>query len=443
MVIVGAGYPAHTGVPAPAGPPEPVPAAPMMCKAPCVPPERTAPSDQGLLSVGFDATPLLGQPTGVGAFCSGALSGLSGLREIDASAFAVSWRRRKGIEGLVPPGIGTRQRAMPARPLHAAWGRSRFPPIEWFIGRRDVVHGSNFVVPPSAHAARVVTVHDLTVVLYPELCDPPTLAFPGLVRRAVAEGAWVHTPSQFVADQVVADLSVDPERVRAVHHGIPLAPAGDRHGARPPVGLPEGCGRYVLAIGTIEPRKDYPLLVSAFAAVAAAHPDVALVVVGGAGWGADRFLAAVESSPVRSRIVRPGYLDDQRLEATLRQASVLAFPSLYEGFGFPPLQAMAAGVPVVATSAGAVPEVVGDGALLVGPGDRDGLAGAISHVLDGGTDVEQLVDRGMRRSRAFSWDGCARGLVALYRDAAGVRDAGARSRPVRSRPVDSRDGRRG
>jgi len=407
-----------------------------------VPPERTAPSDQGLLSVGFDATPLLGQPTGVGAFCAGALSGLSALPEIDVSAFAVSWRRRKGIEGLVPPGVGTRQRAMPARPLHAAWGRSRLPPIEWFIGRRDVVHGSNFVVPPAAHAARVVTVHDLTVVLYPELCDPPTLEFPGLVRRAVAEGAWVHTPSQFVADQVVADLSVDPERVRAVHHGIPLLFTGESPATRPPVRLPEGCGRYVLAIGTIEPRKDYPLLVSAFGAVAAAHPDVALVVVGGAGWGAERFLAAVESSPVGSRIVRPGYLSDRQLGAILRQASVLAFPSLYEGFGFPPVQAMAAGVPVVATSAGAVPEVVGDGALLVGPGDGDGLAGAISRVLDGGTDIEQLVDRGLRRSQEFTWDACAAGLVALYRDAVGGRDAGARSRPERSRPERSRpDGR--
>jgi glycosyltransferase involved in cell wall biosynthesis len=393
-----------------------------MCKARNVPPERSVTSDPGRLSVAFDATPLLGRPTGVGAFCAGALAGLSGAPDVDVSAFAVSWRRRHGIAGLVPPGVSTRQRPMPARPLHKVWGRMSRPPIEWFIGRHDVVHGSNFVVPPTAHAARVVTVHDLTVLLYPELCDPPTLQYPSLIRRAAAEGAWVHTPSRFVADQVVAELWIDPERVRAVHHGIPLsaADAADRTGrstAPPPLSLPEGCHRYVLAIGTIEPRKDYPLLISAFAPVASAHPDVALVVVGSDGWGAEAFSAAVAASPVRSRIVRPGYVGDRALHAVLGGAAALAYPSIYEGFGFPPLQAMAAGVPVVATAAGAVPEVVGDGALLVDPGDRDGLAGAISQVLDGGTAIEDLVARGMRRSEAFSWDRCAEQLTVLYRDA--------------------------
>ena len=95
----------------------------------------------------------------------------------------------------------------------------------------------------------------------------------------------------------------------------------------------------------------------------------------------------------------------------------MAYPSLYEGFGFPPLAAMAAGVPVVATAAGAVPEVVDDGALVVAPGDGDGLAGAISRVLDGGADIEDLVERGRRRSRQFSWDACAKGLADLYGDA--------------------------
>lgn len=391
-----------------------------MCKARCVPPERPAPSDQDRLSVGFDATPLLGRPTGVGAFCAGALAGLSARSDVDVSGFAISWRRRKGIDGLVPPGVPTHQRPMPARPLHWAWRRGSLPPVEWFTGRRDVVHGSNFVVPPTAHAARVVTVHDLTVVLYPELCDPPTLEFPGLVRRAASEGAWVHTPSRFVADEVIAELQVDPERVRAVHHGVPPLPPEPEGGAAAAAGppdLPDGCGRYVLAVGTIEPRKDYALLVSAFAPIAAAHPEVALVIVGGDGWGAGSFLAAVEASPARARIVRTGYLRDPELAAAVRKAAVLAYPSRYEGFGFPPLQAMAAGVPVVATAAGAVPEVVGDGAFLVGPGDRDALAGAVCRVLDGGTDIDDLVARGRRRSAEFTWEACADQLVTLYRDA--------------------------
>ena len=317
---------------------------------------------------------------------------------------------------------------MPARPLHAAWARSSVPPVEWFIGPHDVVHGTNFVVPPTRSAVRVATVHDLTVVLYPELCDGPTLLFPGLIRRAVAEGAWIHTPSRFIADQVVEEFSVHPDRVRAVPHGIPLPPpdGGGRSGR--PIRLPEGCDRYVLALGTVEPRKDYPLLVSAFGEVAATHPEVALVVVGADGWDADRFAAAVEASPWRSRIVRAGYLDDATVAATLAHASVLAYPSRYEGFGFPPLQAMAAGVPVVATVAGAVPEVVGDGAVLVDPGDGGGLAAAISGVLDGGSEVEALLARGRRRSAQFTWEACAIGLAGLYRDACsdGVRRPGRR-----------------
>jgi glycosyltransferase involved in cell wall biosynthesis len=144
---------------------------------------------------------------------------------------------------------------------------------------------------------------------------------------------------------------------------------------------------------------------------------VALVVVGEDGWGSDRFAAAVEASPWSDRIVRPGYLDDRGLDAVLRHAAVLAYPSRYEGFGFPPLQAMAAGVPVVATAAGAVPEVVGDGAMVVPPGDRDGLASALGEVLEGGAGVEGLVARGLHRSTRFTWDACAAGLAELYWDA--------------------------
>jgi len=400
-----------------------------MCKASRVPPERSATADPGRLSVALDATPLLGRPTGVGAFVAGALGGLGRRSDVDVSAFAISWRRRQAVPDLVPPGVGTRQRAMPARPLHITWSKVSFPPVEWFVGPHQVIHGTNYVVPPTRRAARVVTVHDLTITRFPELCDTATLRFPALIRRAVAEGAWVHTPSAFVAAEVVAELGVDPARVRAVHHGVPRLPEGGGRGPE----LPSGCGRYVLAVGTVEPRKDYPLLVRSFAAVAAAHPDVALVVVGGDGWGAEAFGAAVAASPARQRIVRCGYLDDAGLAATLRGAAVLAYPSKYEGFGFPPLQAMAVGVPVVATAAGAVPEVVGDGAWLVDPGDGDGLAETLVRALDGGDDVTALVVRGRDRSTGFTWARCGNGLAALYRDAASGTGAGPGRRRVAAR----------
>jgi glycosyltransferase involved in cell wall biosynthesis len=292
-----------------------------------------------------------------------------------------------------------------------------------------VVHGTNFVVPPSRRAARVVTVHDLTIVRFPELCDRSTLRYPALIRRAVDDGVWVHTPSEFVAEEVIEAFGIEAERVRAVNHGIPELVGGTGgtggHGgtgngqgaASLPFLLPSGTSRYVVAVGTIEPRKDYPSLVKAFTSVSRAHRDVALVIVGADGWGADAFVDALAGSPVRDRIVRPGYVDDAALDATLRGASVLAYPSVYEGFGFPPVQAMAAGVPVVSTSVGAIPEVVLDGALLVDGGDSDGLATALAHVLDGGPDIEALVARGRRRAADFSWSKCAEGLDRLYRDA--------------------------
>ncbi len=112
-------------------------------------------------------------PTGVGAFCRGALDALAARPGVEVRAYAVSWRRREMIGSQVPPGVTTHQRPMPARPLHALWGRVDAPPVEWFIGPTDVVHGTNFVVPPTAKAAAVASVHDLTPLHHPELCDKP------------------------------------------------------------------------------------------------------------------------------------------------------------------------------------------------------------------------------------------------------------------------------
>jgi len=379
--------------------------------------------------VALDATALLGTRTGVAEFCLGALDALRRRRELEVSAFAVSWRRRNRLPAEVPAGVVVAQRSMPARPLQLAWRRSRHPAVEWFIGPIDVVHGTNFVVPPTRRAARVVTVNDLTPMRYPELCHRSSLVYPELVRRAIGEGAWVQTPSAFVATEVVEELGIDAARVRAIHYGIPARQGGNtaqpavgrggEAGCPPPITLPDGTHRYVLAVGTIEPRKDYPGLVAAFGQLAAEVPDVALVVAGGAGWGMPAFERALEACKWRDRIVCTGYLDRPSVFELLDRAAVLAFPSLYEGFGFPPLQAMEAGVPVVATRAGSVPEVVGDGARLVSPGDTEELAAALVAVLTDDAERARLVASGRRRAALFSWDRCAEGLSRLYQDASG------------------------
>ncbi len=367
------------------------------------------------LRVAVDATPLLGNPTGVGAFCAGALRGLAARRDLEVTAFAVSWRRRRGIDALVPDGVSVVGRPMPARPLHWAGGRGGVAPLQWFTGRADVVHGTNFVVPPTARAARVATVHDLTTVRFPELCDAPTLAYPGLIRRALERGAWVHTPSAFVAAEVVEALGADPERVRPVHSGVPPLPAPDA--GAPGRWLPTGTTRYVLAVGTAEPRKDLPSLVRAFDQLAGDRPDLALVLCGPPGWGRGALEAAVTASAFSRRMVRTGWVDEPTLSGLLHGACVLAYPSVYEGFGFPPLQAMAAGVPVVATRAGALPEVLGDAAVLVDVGDTGALAAALAELVDTAQRRTELAASGRARAARFTWNRCAEGLDSLYRDA--------------------------
>lgn len=370
------------------------------------------------LRVSLDVTSLLAPLTGVGVFVREVADGLAGRTDIDLSVFAVSWRGRGDLAATAPSGATVHVRPVPARIAREAWARFDVPTARHLVGRVDVVHGPNFVVPPGGGAAEVVTVHDLTAIHHPEMCTPDVLQWPHLVRRAVARGAWIHTVSGFVADEVRAAFPEAGDRVVAVPNGIRLPAPPDATSDAAAGRFLAGGARYVLAVGTIDPRKDLPSLVEAFTEVGARDPDLRLVIAGADGLGSDALEAAVARSSLARRIVRLGTVPEHQRLALLRGAAVVVYPSRYEGFGLVPLEAMSVGTPVVTTAAGAVPEVVGDAAIVVPVGDAAALAHGISQVLGDEALAQDLAYSGEQRVLQFPWSATIDGLVTLYHQAA-------------------------
>jgi glycosyltransferase involved in cell wall biosynthesis len=364
------------------------------------------------LRIAIDGTPLLGHRTGVGEVTAGLLGALAPRAGLELHAYALTWRGRTALSAVVPPGVRTATRPIPANVVREFWCRGLARPrAEDWTGPVDVVHATNFVAPP-ARAPVVVTVHDVTFVRFPELCTEDTLRYPALLQRAIDRGATVHTPSEFVAAEVRDHFRVDPDRVVAIHSGVPAIAPGDARRGRHLAGH----DRYVLALGTVEPRKNLTTLVRAFDRLAADDPDLGLVLAGPPGWDSARVQATIDTTDARERVVQTGFVADADRADLLAGALVFAYPSVYEGFGFPPLEAMQRGVPVVAGNAGALPEVLGDAARLVEPHDVEALAAALAELADPvATARAALVERGRAQAARYDWATTADRMVALYR----------------------------
>lgn len=372
---------------------------------------------QPRLRVAIDANPLIGERSGIGHVTARLLEGLARRDDIEVTGYAITRTGRRDLAGLLPAGVRPATSRVPARVVHPLWARVAWPSIEHWTGPVDVVHSPNFIAPP-AKVPVIVSVHDVAFAHSPELCRPEAAQLTPLLRRAINRGAVIHTGSDHVAEEIRECFDVPSERVVRVYSGIatPVTSGDPARGH-----ALAGGARYVLAIGTIEPRKNMPGLVRAFDVAAASDSDLRLVLAGGDGWGVDALDAAVAASPVADRIARLGYVSDADHADLLAGASVLAYPSLYEGFGHPPFEAMAAGVPVVTTTAGSLPEVIGDAAEFVPPGDDAALADALTRVLTDGALRAELVARGRVRANAFPWSTAIDNFVDLYRHVAAAR----------------------
>jgi glycosyltransferase involved in cell wall biosynthesis len=260
----------------------------------------------------------------------------------------------------------------------------------------------------------VVTVHDLAFWRFPWTHEPASRRHYAGAAATLPKTDAVICVSTFIRDELLRTLPLDPQRVHVVHNGLAAGfrPQPDRRLLETRYGLSEP---YVLALGTIEERKNLQLLLAAYRQLGLER--VQLVLAGNDGFGAARVWRAVQNSGLGPRVRRLGRVEETDLVALYSSAELLAFPSLYEGFAFPPLEAMACGTPVVALRGGPVPEVCGDGAEsaaeLVAP-TVDALAAGMHHVLDDNQRRAQLVERGIRRAAGFSWERCAAATWAIY-----------------------------
>jgi glycosyltransferase involved in cell wall biosynthesis len=347
------------------------------------------------LRVAFDVGPTIDAKTGVGRYASELARALS-MRGVELSPYAVALR------GKTPEGAARWR--MPARAVQSMWRKRNSPPIERLTGPVDVVHATNFVLPALREARGVVTVHDLSF-----LRDD---AFPGgerlreLVPWSVERAARVIVPTQAVGDEVVDHLKIDPGRVVVTSEGVAptffgATPLADSVLDRMQIKRP-----YIVAAGTIEPRKNLPSLLQAWDQIADSLGDWMLVLAGPRGWGPDL--------PETPKVAMTGWIGDETLPGLLSAAEIFCYPSVYEGFGLPPLEAMATGTPVVAGSYPCAHEVLADAAEIVDSTDVDALAETLISLAQDPARRKSLGFAGKARASVFTWEKTASLTVGAY-----------------------------
>jgi len=368
------------------------------------------------MRVCVDIQSVLAQRAGVGRYTRSLVQHLAAEPAIaELALFYFDFRRR----GLPFDPAGARPRAvrwLPGRAASFLWKTVNWPPFQWFAGEADVYHFPNFVLPPLRGGKAVVTIHDMSFLRYPAFAEARnrrylTARIADTARRADA----IITDSRFSAGEITALLKADPARVHPIHLGI-------ADSFRPPDAAAAAAARrrlgiarpYLLTVGTVEPRKNLPFLADVFERLEGVYRG-ALVVAGTAGWHVEPILRRMRESPRAADIRYISYVADADLPSLYAGADLFLCASFYEGFGFPPLEAMACGAPVVSSCGGALREVLGDGARLIEGFDADGWAGTVARLLADEPGRRALAAAGRRRAARYSWAETARRTADVYR----------------------------
>lgn len=377
------------------------------------------------MRVAIDARLLYYRRAGIGQYTLRLVEALTRAAPQDRFLLLHDWRQQRPL--LQAPNL---QHVPIYTPSHHRWETLTLP-LELLPIWPTLLHSPDFVLPARRNYAGVVTVHDLAFLRFPEWVTADAARYYGRVRQAVHSAERVIAVSECTRRDVLELLEVPAEKVTVIYEaaGEPFCPLDVPATPREFTGRHLAPKRFALFVGTIEPRKNLPTLLRALRLLLDRYPDLQphprLVIAGEEGWLSESILSLVHDLRLSQEVAFIGKVSQEELVWLYNAARFLVFPSLYEGFGLPPLEAMSCGTAVVASNAGSVPEVVGPAGLLADPHDVDGWATAMARLWDDEALRQDLRTRGLERAAQFSWQRAAQETLAVYQDAVAARKQGS------------------
>jgi len=375
------------------------------------------------MRIGIDARSILKQRTGVGNYTFNLIKHLSRLD--GENRYVLFYSHHLNVKSVIPEmekrNFENRFIRFPNKLLNFMWATVKWPKIDRFVGKVDVYHSPTFCLNALARGRSLFTIHDLNFLAYPRFAIRSGRWHYAFKIKSYAEEAdAIIAVSRSTKAEILKYLKVPEEKIQVIYEGCspafrPLPRDESKRKIREKYNIP---GDFILYVGTLEPRKNLKGLIQAYHR-SRAREDFLLVLAGGKGWKYKHIFRLVSQLDLKDKVIFTGYVPDSDLPALYSSASLFVYPSFYEGFGLPPLEAMACGIPVIVSRTTSLPEVVGDAGVYVDPMEVEQISTAIDTVLADAQLRHTLQKRGLKRAKLFTWEKTARETLKLYRKLGG------------------------